>query len=173
MPRTAQIRTSGAVATAAGGNFDSGVFRYDGAGNVVAMGSDAFAYDARSRLTSASYAGVGAEAYAYDRFGNLTSDGTTAYCASTCAGNRLGAPYAYDARGNLKSHGLGDAHLRRPVAADPPPGAGADWRYLYSGASERVAKLPPEGPPSTPTGTKATGSRRNTSERPWLATICI
>ncbi len=147
LPRTAQIRTSGAVATAAGGNFDSGVFRYDGAGNVVAMGSDAFAYDARSRLTSASYPGVGSEAYAYDRFGNLTSGGTTAYCPSTCAGNRLGAPYAYDARGNLKataSETLTYDDLSRQIRHQGP---GADWRYLYSGASERVAKLPAGGTP--------------------------
>lgn len=145
LPRTAQIRTSGAVATAAGGNFDSGAFRYDGAGNIVAMGSDAFAYDPRSRLTSVSYAGVGAEAYAYDRFGNLTSDATTAYCPSSCAGNRLGAPFAYDARGNLKataSETLTYDDLSRQIRHQAP---GADWRYLYSGASERVAKLPGGG----------------------------
>jgi RHS repeat-associated protein len=147
LPRASQIRTSGAVPTSAGGNFDSGIFRYDGAGNIVAIGTDAFAYDARSRLTSAAYAGLGSESYAYDRFGNLTSDGATTYCASTCTGNRLGAPYAYDARGNLKataSDTLTYDDLSRQIRHQGP---GADWRYLYSGASERVAKLPAGGTP--------------------------
>jgi RHS repeat-associated protein len=147
LPRPSRIRTSGAVPTASGGNFDSGTFHYDGAGNVVAMGTDAFGYDARSRLTKATYAGIGSQLFSYDRYGNLLSDGATTFCAGTCANNRLAAPYAYDARGNLKANGTAETltydDLSRQVREQRP--GGVDWRYLYDGGGERTAKVPSGG----------------------------
>ncbi|MGE5275411.1 MAG: RHS repeat domain-containing protein [Acidobacteriota bacterium] len=145
--RPSQIRTAGAVGTAAGGNFDSGLFHYDGAGNIVAIGADAFGYDLRSRLTSASYSGIGSETYGYDRYGNLLSAGSRTYCASTCANNRLPSPFSYDARGNLTTAGsetLSYDDLSRQIRYQAP---GLDWRYLYGGASERVAKVAGGGTP--------------------------
>jgi RHS repeat-associated protein len=147
LPRPSRIRTSGAVATPSGGNFDSGTFRYDGAGNIVAMGTDAFEYDPRSRLTTASYPGIGSQRFSYDRYGNLLSDGATTFCAGTCVNNRLSAPYSYDARGNLKANGTAETltydELSRQVREQRP--GGIDWRYLYDGSGERAAKVPAGG----------------------------
>jgi YD repeat-containing protein len=53
MPRPSRIQTAGAVPSAS--NFDSGVYSYDGAGNITAIGLDTFAYDGRSRLTLTTY----------------------------------------------------------------------------------------------------------------------
>jgi hypothetical protein len=69
LPRPSRIQASGSNPSAAGGDFDSGLYQYDGAGNIVAIGSDNFAYDLRSRLTAASYeAATGAQSYSYDRY---------------------------------------------------------------------------------------------------------
>ncbi len=144
LARPSRISTSAAIATSAGGNFDSGVYRYDGAGNIVAIGADTFGYDLRSRLTAASYSGTGAQAFSYDRYGNLLSDGSgQAFCATTCANNRLPAPYAYDTRGNLKANGTAETmthdDLSRQVRYQAT--GAVDWRYLYTGAGERTAKV--------------------------------
>ncbi len=55
--------------------FDTQGYTYDGAGNIVAMGPDSFAYDARSRLISATLSGLGNQGFSYDRYGNLLSKG--------------------------------------------------------------------------------------------------
>ncbi len=47
MPRPRRIYTSD-------GNFDTGLYSYDGAGNILGMGPDTFTYDANSRLLSAN-----------------------------------------------------------------------------------------------------------------------
>ncbi len=145
LSRPSRISTSAAIATSVGTNFDSGVFRYDGAGNIVAIGADTFGYDLRSRLTAASYSGTGTQTFSYDRYGNLLSDGSPqSFCATTCVNNRLPAPYAYDTRGNLKANGTAETltydDLSRQVRYQAT--GSVDWRYLYSGAGERVAKIP-------------------------------
>src|SRR5260221_14043723 len=67
--------------------WSSGIYQYDGAGNVVAMGtngdglSTSYAYDSLSRLTgvdvtnSVTGADVRSESYGYDRYGNINSPG--------------------------------------------------------------------------------------------------
>jgi RHS repeat-associated protein len=143
LPRPSEIQTSNAT----GGSFDSGLYHYDGAGNIVAMGNgDLFGYDTRSRLTSANYSGVGTQTYSYDRYGNLLSDGTTIFCVTTCTNNKLPSPWTYDTRGNLTQNGseaLTYDDLSRQVR-DLVPGT-SDWRYLYGGAGERAAKVPTGG----------------------------
>ena len=64
MPRPRRIYTSD-------GNFDTGIYSYDGAGNILGMGPDTFTYDANSRLLSATYP-TGNQTYEYDVYGNLT-----------------------------------------------------------------------------------------------------
>ena len=144
LPRPSRVQTSGAT----GGSFDSGLYHYDGAGNIAAMGDgDLFGYDLRSRLTSASYSGVGSQAYSYDRYGNLLSDGTTTFCATTCASNKLPSPYTYDTRGNLTGNGSGEILTYDDTSRQvrEQGNGGIDWRYLYSGAGERAAKVPTGG----------------------------
>jgi RHS repeat-associated protein len=51
MQRPASIATSGVLA---GKNWSSGTYRYDGSGNIAAIGTNRFAYDGVSRLVGAS-----------------------------------------------------------------------------------------------------------------------
>lgn len=64
--------------------FDTGVYAYDGAGNITAIGFDAYRYDAFSRLTyAAKGSGVtGSEAFEYDPYGNLWRRTVTGFGAS-------------------------------------------------------------------------------------------
>lgn len=153
MARPARISTTGAAPT-----FDTGSYTYDGAGNVRSMGTDAFGYDRLSRLTCVGFAGAACaagssgQAYSYDRWGNLT--GVTganprSYSVDT-AYNRLNANGAtYDGRGNLLTIGspvetyTWDALDR--MTTYKAPGASTAWQYLYSGAGERLIKVPPSG----------------------------
>ena len=77
MARPASISTSGAtLGGQPGGDWATGTYGYDGEGNIKAMGSDAFTYDAVSRLASATVHPLGtphSQSYTYDPFGNLTS----------------------------------------------------------------------------------------------------
>lgn len=137
MPRPARISTVGAST-----NFDTLAYGYDGAGNILSMGTDVFTYDARSRLLSAKY-GASTQPYSYDRFGNLLSKGATSYSVNAL-NNRL-TTSTYDARGNLTT-GSGhtytyDAlnHQIRDVAS------GIDWKYLFDASDERIVKIPING----------------------------
>ncbi|HEV8117172.1 MAG TPA: hypothetical protein VGQ32_01535, partial [Thermoanaerobaculia bacterium] len=123
--------------------FDTLAYSYDGAGNIAAMGADAFGYDSRSRLVSASLSGIGSQAYSYDRYGNLLTKGGTTFCSGTCANNQIpGASYL---RGNLTAFGgqtFGWDGLDRMTSN---VSSGLNWSYLYDGGDERIAKIPPSG----------------------------
>lgn len=110
MARPAQIWTEGATlsGTGADGDWDTGVYAYDGAGNITAMGVQGFDYDTVSRLTAGTVTGFGSESYTYDAYGNLTANGTTTLTTDP-ATNRLDTATTgatYDAAGNLTSLGL-------------------------------------------------------------------
>lgn len=123
MPRPRRISTSG---------FDTGVFSYDGAGNITGIGSDLFAYDARSRMVS----GLG-QSFQYDRFSNLSPSSVSPLT------NRLTSA-AYDERGNLLRSGNQNYRydeLSRQIALD-----GGKERYLYDGAGERIARITSTAP---------------------------
>jgi RHS repeat-associated protein len=118
MPRPRQITSTG---------FDSGIYSYDGAGNITAIGADFFTYDVRSRVTS----GLGQD-FQYDRYGNLNP---TSVNHQT---NRLTAA-AYDDRGNqLRANNQVYRYdeLSRQNSLD-----GGKERYLHTGAGERVARV--------------------------------
>lgn len=126
------------------GGFSSGAYSYDGAGNIMKIGTDQFTYDLRSRVLTANYGS--SQAYAYDRFGNITSKAGIAVGVSPTT-NRLtsfnGIGVGYDARGNLASFGTTELMvydgLNRQVTE---VNGSVRWDYLYDGASERVAKVP-------------------------------
>lgn len=122
MPRPRQITTTG---------FDSGIYSYDGAGNITAIGADSFNYDARSRVTT----GLG-QTFQYDRYGNL-NPGFVNYLT-----NRL-TTAAYDDRGN-QLRGSNQVYrydeLSRQIALD-----GGKERYLHNGAGERIARVTAPG----------------------------
>jgi RHS repeat-associated protein len=128
--------------------FDTQGYVYDGAGNIKTIGSDAFVYDNRSRLTSATYSGAGSQGYSYDRYGNLLSKAGVAFCTGSCTNNRLptASGYSYDSRGNLTAKPGGETYaydgLDRQIRHTA---AGSSWNYVFDGSNERVVKVPPAG----------------------------
>ena len=124
--------------------WSSGAYSYDSAGDILAMGSDAFQYDSRARLTSATYGGA-PRGFAYDRYGNLTQNGATSWTVDS-ATNRLkstsfGAPQ-YDSRGNLVSYNGDSMSYDALDRQYRNTNSGSDWIYLFDGAGERVVKFP-------------------------------
>jgi hypothetical protein len=92
MARPSRISTSG-------GGFDTGLYTYDGAGNILKTGSDTFTYDAASRLLSANLGGS-PQNYSYDGWGNLISKAGTPLPV-TKETNRL-TNASYDLRGTSR-----------------------------------------------------------------------
>lgn len=125
-----------------------GPYRYDGTGNVRAIGGDAYEYDRLGRLTKATLSGNRWQSYAYDGFGNLvgTSSNLPGYGRSipvSASTNRLTGALTtkYDGAGNLTSWN-GQVYdfdaLHRMTHVDTGSEA---WMYLYDAADERVWKL--------------------------------
>jgi RHS repeat-associated protein len=142
--------------------FNTGTIGYDASGNILAMGTDSFRYDANSRLTSADYGQTATctdggvtmdQCFGYDAKGNLTSvagaNPRTLSVSSTT--NRLSltspASSTYDGRGNLTAINLPgfignetlnyDARNRQIEDIQ----TGLDWQYLYNAADERFARV--------------------------------
>jgi len=68
------VQPNWAPPTAAGVGWESGTYKYDGSGNVAAIGEDLFGYDGANRLTASTVAAHGVattQTYRYDRYGNL------------------------------------------------------------------------------------------------------
>jgi RHS repeat-associated protein len=109
-PRPQSITTTGGSR-----NWPSGIYTYDGAGNVATMGTDYFLYDSLSRIVTSRlhdqpYDG-GTEkkqSYSYDRYGNLltvttqvaTGTPVTRTNSTVTSTNRLSAA-GYDLAGNV------------------------------------------------------------------------
>jgi RHS repeat-associated protein len=135
--------------------WSSGTYAYDGAGNVKAVGSDYYVYDAAGRLITGSAdkqrSGTDSyQSYTYDPFGNrLTASTTGTSCMDGCgvpttvdafnhvtnhstsydgAGNLLqfdGSNYAYDGAGMISRASI--------------PASGYDAQYIYTADDERIA----------------------------------
>ena len=146
MRRPRRISVSGTVE---GTPFDTGLYAYDGAGNVKAMGSDAFVYDPLSRLRESDVHGWEQD-YLYDAFGNITRVETTPpggpqdvlNLPVTAATNRLSS-HGYDGAGNLTTFTgwwtQAVDPLNMPIARDS--GSGTSWLALYTASEERLATL--------------------------------
>ena len=128
-------------ASISNGLWSSGSFVYDGAGDILNMGSDAFTYDSRARLSSARF-GTTTRPYGYDRWGNLTQNGAVGFTIDPASNRITSGGAQYDLRGNMTAHGVDtmsyDSLDRQYRNTNP----GADWIYLFTGAGERVAKFP-------------------------------
>ena len=124
-------------------SFNTGVFTYDGAGNIARIGADTLVYDPVGRLTSAlqTYAGVQhSQTYAYDGFGNLTSittGGVPRIQAVDPATNRLDGE-TYDAEGHQTRLGGIDLGFDPLGAVKTLTGSGNGWKYLYTAGDERL-----------------------------------
>jgi RHS repeat-associated protein len=148
LPRPRRIATQ----NVAGTQWDSGLYTYDGAGNVSAIGTDTFAYDRVNRLRTSATTFQGVthnQAFTYDLFGNLTSmgvagnEGTRTFTVDERTNHLVGnasVSFLYDPVGNLSLPGWSydyDAFTLLLSSA----GAGSPKKYLYTAADERVATL--------------------------------
>jgi RHS repeat-associated protein len=137
MPRPRQISTSD-------GQFDTGYYSYDGAGNIRSMGPDTFAYDANFRLLSATYPSTSTtQTYGYDVWGNLVQKAGTPIGVNPATNRLTGA--TYDVRGNvtvLEGETYSYDALNRQTKHDAPT---SHWSYLLDGANERIVKAIPPG----------------------------
>ncbi len=141
----------------------SGTYKYDGAGNIYAIGADPadadrrlYTYDLVSRLTrEATLDGNGntlatVESFGYDRYGNMTSHvtgATTVNYPTDTATNHLSTgtglpPYLYneigalirDARAEYDYDAFG---MVRSRAVDGEPASQYDY-YIYTPSDERI-----------------------------------
>ncbi len=148
MARPVTISTSGATLPGGGdGNWSTGTYGYDGAGNITAMGGDSFGYDLLGRLTGANVALYGAEeSYGYDAYGNLTTYAGRSLSTDP-ATNRLNqsdmSPQ-YDAAGNLRSWtdtGSGVTYVLSYTQMNQLStvvGGGLNRRLAYTADGERI-----------------------------------
>ncbi|MEA2238177.1 MAG: hypothetical protein QOC81_2901 [Thermoanaerobaculia bacterium] len=136
---------------------ESGTYSYDGSGNITAIGTDTFVYDAEGRLVTAVVRGV-TGSYTYDAFGNRkTATGeTNCYGQTVCATpltvepstNRLmtttnssgtTANVAYDAAGNITA-ATGGSYTYDGTGMMIEATVGSDDRqFVYTADDERIA----------------------------------
>ena len=160
------VSSNGRVAGNSLPPWTSGTYKYDGAGNIWAIGNDTFTYDSLSRLAAANVKGV-SETYTYDAFGNLTQKTTgtlTVGLPTDTATNHL-TEQSYDAAGNL----IGDSSETN--AFDPVnmqrekdiPAASLAELYVYDASDERIGVIQCSGPPASCTDGKETWTFRDES----------
>ena len=141
MARPAELWTTGANS-----NWDSGLYRYDAAGNVTTAGSSSYSYDGVSRLTRAVTAAgqtggspLYTRTYTYDAFANLTSiaDYNPRNIPVDSTTNRLS--YAtYDAAGNVTNwNGTGFAYDALGMVTKRIDFGGGERLFFYTADDER------------------------------------
>jgi RHS repeat-associated protein len=140
MARQASARPS-IVTTNATSGF--GAYDYDGAGNIVTLGSDSFVYDRFGRIATAM-AGGKTQTFTYDRHGNITKIATTGEADNDIGigtKNRLSGA-TYDNAGNLLSyHGGTFVYDGLNVVTESRPTGGNRRLYLYNASNERIATI--------------------------------
>ncbi len=129
--------------------YQTGLYTFDGAGDVTKMGSSYYLYDKVNRvLSGVQYVGQGggtaaggyAFSHTYDGFGNLqamtTKTGRSTPTSSTT--NRLTGAVSYDAAGDLTSWN-GNAYTYDALDQMWKMNNGSkDWLYLYTADGERI-----------------------------------
>jgi RHS repeat-associated protein len=141
-------------------SYDSGTYLYDGSGNIKAINTDRYVYDAAGRLTygaASRHSGLG-QTYTYDAFGNMTSidggSGPSTFGVDPST-NRIslhtnpstGAGYNtyadYDAAGNITSIS-GSVASAYDAAGMMSQFRGGSY-YLYTADDERIATRSSDG----------------------------
>ena len=146
-----------AAAVAQTSPWSSGTYLYDGAGNISAIGTDYYVYDAVGRLTrgSADKQRSGADSYqtyTYDKYGNrLTVSTTGMTCAGGCGVNldvndfnhikTTSHGASYDGAGNLTQfdgfqYTYDAVQLMSRMRL---PNTAVDSQYIYTADDERLA----------------------------------
>ena len=126
--------------------WDSGIYAYDGAGNVKSIGPSRFSYDRSSRLTRADTEAGGIthrQDWQHDIFGNILTFDDVAISVDPTT-NRLDAA-TYDGRGNLLQFGsILFAYDAMGMITRFTNGTTTE-KYIYDDADYRVAILKPSG----------------------------
>jgi len=146
-----------------GASWCSGLYRYDGMGNIRAIGSDTYIYDTVGRLVSGTAekqrGGISEQDYGYDTFGNRTSASRvtgSADCLGGCeqspaidplTNHITGNGAVYDAAGNLISitNTVGGAGYTSTYVYDAAgsmaraTAGGDDRQFIYTADDERIA----------------------------------
>lgn len=123
-------------------------YAYDGAGNISAIGGDAFRYDRNGRLKDATVSGRN-EIYEYDQYGNMlsaTRPSAMDVCVKQCtvpptpdAPTNHVAGMTYDEAGNVKTSG-GTTYAYDGLGMPVEEKHGTDVRqYVYTAGGERIA----------------------------------
>jgi RHS repeat-associated protein len=166
-PRAASVAPAvaaapGMVRTNGTSSWSFGPYRYDGSGNIRAVGSEFYIYDKLGRVVVSADAPpsmpvVHKQTYTYDPYGNLSSMNTAGRGLTTLAtsgvSNRLAtvsngavsAPVGYDAAGNFISY-QGATYeydalnvMRKAVAG------GVTRSYVYNANDERIGTVEESG----------------------------
>jgi RHS repeat-associated protein len=144
MPRPGSLRAD----SPAGGLWPQENYFYDGSGNIKAIGGKTFAYDAGSRIVSATVPTAGAQpyqAFSYDDFGNLVSifrgadstHGTYVNYTADPATNRLQGA-TYDDSGSLLAY-QGSTYTWDVLGQATSINTGSEtWTHTYDATGERV-----------------------------------
>ncbi|MCZ7651661.1 MAG: RHS repeat-associated core domain-containing protein [Thermoanaerobaculia bacterium] len=152
MARPSYHRTTGVIGPyGAAGDWSSGTYAYDGAGNVKAMGLSRFAYDGLSRLTVGRVRAYGSDytqEVDFDRFGNITRVTSTTFAqrelAAVPSTNRLQFG-VYDARGNLTNwNGWSHTFDPQSMLAKRTNGTSTNY-FVYTADDERYWTYHPGG----------------------------
>jgi RHS repeat-associated protein len=143
--------------------WQSGSYAYDGAGNIKAIGSEQFAYDAFGRMVSGTAGPGRTQSATYDGFGNirmLTTDGVRISfgvdpatnrvdrSVDPATGNGYNAYGSYDPAGRLTSTlgGFGDTFSYDGVdMVSRNTVDGVTKVHLYSASDERIASVTVSG----------------------------
>lgn len=139
-----------------GSTWSTGVYSYDGSGNITAAGEQAYTYDRLGRVTGGTAGSGKKQTYTYDRYGNIET--VTTGIGSAAMVRKLGvdpdtnqasnsaSPYdqygTYDAAGNVKTWSTLETFdydgsgMVRQATLD-----GAKKLYIYSAGDERIATI--------------------------------
>jgi YD repeat-containing protein len=120
-------------------SWDSGTYKYDGAGNIVSIGTDNYLYDGVQRLKQSSTQGSG-ETYTYDGFGNMKTKSNMTSPTIQPSTNRYDG-YSYNEAGAVLSDGsytfTYDA-LGQPLSKIYNNNSATQEYYIYTPNDERI-----------------------------------
>ena len=120
--------------------WDSGTYAYDGAGNIVSIGTDNYLYDGVQRLRESSTKGT-PESYTYDGFGNMKTRTNTMIPTIQPSTNRYDG-YGYNEVGAVTSDGsyaFSYDALGQPLSKIYNNDSSKLEYYIYTPSDERIA----------------------------------
>jgi RHS repeat-associated protein len=141
--------------------WDTGLYTYDGAGNITGIGTDTYRYDRLNRLVSGTVRDGNnvqrTESYTYDRYGNLeaiTRNGSVIDLAVDAATNQLrnegGHPATYDLNGRVLTSSAGVEYTAFTYdgldMVTSVAHGGITTVHVYSASDERIGSITVSAP---------------------------